>query len=96
MFQQPTAFGLSLHHPSDVAQSTQLLSSIEKSLEASQATVQEDEIAVAIAERVLFANTPSLLLQVVATADYFTSNRSLMNEGLLVDFDISMCSELPL
>ena len=87
--QQPTAFDLSLHDINAIKESPDLSASVERFVQAEKhhfaANGPESQPSVPLN----LQPSSSLLLRIVATADYFTTNQTLMQSGLLVDFDIS-------
>ena len=78
---QPTAFELELFTEDEIVQKQELLLSIQKLQSSSQRTNSHQSVSEQEESR--------LLLRAKAVADYFTTNRTLMSNGVIVDADIS-------
>ena len=96
MLQQPTAFTLSVHHPDEVFNSSELKSSLfvnqlPQDIQHSSLNTTED---IENPNSQCFKSS-GLFLHLVAAADYFTIHESLMIDVPPVKVEISMlCYEL--
>jgi hypothetical protein len=93
---QPTAFYLSTHDPGHVLQTPQLNASLHDYIAARKALgLATANVPAGPSDTRVLGKPHTLLLHLVATADYFTLGEALMRAGLLVEADISAFAPRP-
>ena len=96
--QQPTAFDLSIHEPKDITLKQVLNESLWSYFDNSHWIIPKSRDLPIAPQPIRDRSTPrqfrGLLLQITATADYYSTNSTLMRDGLAVDLDISKSETL--